>query len=51
MWLREAGEIEMSCVELMQVQLLVCDDDDDEEEEEEEEGRSRKRRRIMVNLL
>jgi len=24
----------MSCIELMEVQLLVCDDDDDEEEED-----------------
>jgi hypothetical protein len=37
MWLREAGENGMSYTELMQVQLLVCDDDGDKEEEEEEE--------------
>jgi len=37
MWLREAGESDMSYTELMQVQLLVCDDDDDDDEEEEEE--------------
>jgi hypothetical protein len=37
MWLREVGESDMSCTELMQVQLLVCDDDDDDDDEEEEE--------------
>ena len=51
MWLREAGESHMSCTELMQVKLLVCDDDDDEEEEEEEDRKRRRRTKIMMNLL
>jgi hypothetical protein len=49
MWLREAGESHMSCTELMQVKLLVCDDDDDDEEEEDR--KRRRRTKIMMNLL
>jgi hypothetical protein len=41
MWLEKTGENDISCTELMQVQLLVCNG----------YGGRRRRRRIMVNQL